>query len=54
LSPDFAERVAHAARGNPGRVIEMCIRAADPAYRGEDNHIRYGALLMDSLTRLLP
>lgn len=54
FSPEFAERIAHAARGNPGRVLEMCIRAADPAYRGEGNRIRFGALLMDSLTRLLP
>jgi hypothetical protein len=54
VSPDFAIRVARVARGNPGRIVEMCIRAADPAYRAEDNHIRFGALVMDSFTGLLP
>lgn len=54
VSPDFAIRVARVARGNPGRIVEMCIRAADPAYRTEDHHIRFGALVMDSFTGLLP
>ena len=51
--PDLALRIAQAARGNPGRMVEMCIRAADPAYQAEDHHIRFGAVLMDSLTGLL-
>jgi AAA domain-containing protein len=49
LPPDFALRVAHAARGNPGRIVEMCILAANPAYRAGDCQIRFGALVMDSL-----
>jgi AAA domain len=54
MAPDFAVRVAQVARGNPGRIVEMCIRAADPAYRAQDDHIRFGALVMDSFTGLLP
>jgi hypothetical protein len=53
VSADFAPRVARAARGNPGRIVEMCIRAADPAYQAEGDHIRFGALVMDSLTGLI-
>jgi hypothetical protein len=54
ISSDFALRVAQVARGNPGRIVEMCIRAADPAYRANDDHIRFVALVMDSLTGLIP
>jgi hypothetical protein len=54
LPSDFASRVARAARGNPGRIVEMCILAANPTYRAADRHIRFGALVLDSLTRLLP
>jgi predicted ATPase len=54
LSSEFALRVTQAARGNPGRIVDMCIRAADPAYRAGDDHIRFGALAMDSLTGWLP
>ncbi len=50
---DFQRRVVHVARGNPGRIIEMCTRAASPAYRDGDR-IRFAALSIDSLTRLLP
>ncbi len=53
LPPDFAIRVAQAARGNPGRIVKMCILAANPAYQADDRHIRFAALFMDSLTRLL-
>ncbi len=53
VSPDFAPRVVRAARGNPGRIVEMCIRAADPAYQAEGDHIRFGALVMDSLIGLI-
>ncbi len=53
VSADFPARVARAARGNPGRIVEMCIRAADPAYQAEGDHIRFGALVMDSLTGLI-
>ena len=53
LPSDFALRVAQAARGNPGRIVEMCILAANPAYQAADRHIRFGALVMDSLTGLL-
>jgi AAA domain len=53
VAVDFAARVARTARGNPGRIVEMCIRAADPAYQAGGNQIRFGALLMDSLTGLI-
>jgi hypothetical protein len=53
LSADFAFRVAQAARGNPGRIVEMCMLAANPAYQAADRHIRFGALVMDSLTGLV-
>jgi len=53
LPADFATRAAQAARGNPGRIVEMCILAANPAYQGEDHHIRFSALVMDSFTGLL-
>ncbi len=51
---DFATRVAQAARGNPGRIVEMCIRAADPAYHADDHHLRFGALVVDSITGFMP
>ncbi len=54
LPPDFAVRVGNAARGNPGRIVEICMRAANPVYHSEDQQIRFGALVMDSLTGLLP
>jgi AAA domain (dynein-related subfamily) len=54
LSSDFSNRVAQLAGGNPGRIVDTCIRAADPAYRAHDDHIRFGALVMDSLTGFLP
>jgi hypothetical protein len=53
LPSDFALRVAQAARGNPGRIVEMCILAGNPAYQAADHHIRFGALVMDSLAGLL-
>ncbi len=49
LSPDFAARVAQAARGNPGLIVSLCRRAANPAYRSA-GHLKFGALLLDSLT----
>ncbi|MGI9075459.1 MAG: AAA family ATPase [Bryobacteraceae bacterium] len=55
LSEDekFQQRVVHVARGNPGRIIEMCSRAGNPSYR-DGNRIRFAALSIDSLTRLVP
>jgi hypothetical protein len=55
LSEDlaFRSRVVHAARGNPGRIVEMCSRAGDAAYR-DGERIRFTALSIDSLTRLIP
>jgi len=53
LPPDFGRRVAQPARGNPGRIVEMCSLAADPGYQAGDHHIRFAALVMDSLTGLL-
>jgi hypothetical protein len=50
LASDFGARVIQAARGNPGRIVDMCIRASDPFYRSKDDHIRFGALVMDSVT----
>jgi hypothetical protein len=49
----FQEQVIRVARGNPGRIVEMCKRAADPAYRNGDR-IRFAALSIDSFTRLVP
>jgi hypothetical protein len=51
-APAFRAQVVEAARGNPGRIVEMCRRAADPAYRNGDR-VRFAALSIDSLTRLL-
>ncbi|MGH9620860.1 MAG: hypothetical protein ACRD45_14305 [Bryobacteraceae bacterium] len=48
----FQEQVIQVARGNPGRIVEMCRRAADPAYRDGDR-IRFAALSIDSFTRLV-
>jgi hypothetical protein len=48
----FQEQVIQAARGNPGRIVEMCRRAADPAYRDGDR-IRFAALSMDSFAHLV-
>src|ERR1700728_3473745 len=31
----FQERIIHAARGNPGRIVEMCRRAGTATYRDE-------------------
>ncbi len=49
----FLEKVVQVARGNPGRIVEMCRRAADPTYRDGDR-VRFAALSIDSLTRLVP
>lgn len=49
----FQAQVTHAARGNPGRIIDMCSRAADPSYRDGDR-IRFAALSMDSFASLVP
>jgi hypothetical protein len=49
----FQERVVHVARGNPGRIVYMCSRAVDPAYRDGDR-IRFAALSIDSFARLVP
>jgi hypothetical protein len=59
LAPDlsenevFQERIVHAARGNPGRIVEMCRRAGSAAYRDGDR-VRFAALSIDSLTRFVP
>jgi hypothetical protein len=55
LSEDegFQERVVQVARGNPGRIVEMCRRAANPTYRDGDR-VRFAALSIDSLTRFVP
>jgi hypothetical protein len=50
---NFQEQVIHAARGNPGRIVEMCRRVGDPAYRDGDR-IRFAALNIDSFTYLVP
>ncbi|MFZ0589970.1 MAG: hypothetical protein WAM39_05780 [Bryobacteraceae bacterium] len=49
----FREQVVRTARGIPGRIVEMSMRAADPGYRSGDR-VRFAALNIDSLTRLLP
>jgi DNA polymerase III delta prime subunit len=49
----FQEQVVHVARGNPGRIIDMCSRAADPAYRDGDR-LRFAALSIDSFASLVP
>jgi hypothetical protein len=49
----FQEQVVRVARGNPGRIIDMCSRAADPAYRDGDR-LRFAALSIDSFARLVP
>jgi hypothetical protein len=49
----FHERVVQVARGNPGRIVEMCRRAGSAAYRDGDR-VRFGALSIDSLTRFVP
>ncbi|HTU47470.1 MAG TPA: hypothetical protein VMF91_20575 [Bryobacteraceae bacterium] len=49
---NFRDQVLQAARGNPGRIVGMCMRAADPAYRNGDR-VRFAALNIDSFTRLL-
>jgi len=54
IPSDFALRVAQAARGNPGRIVEMCIRSADSAYRAPDQHLRFGAVVMDAITGQMP
>jgi AAA domain (dynein-related subfamily) len=48
---NFRDHVVRAARGNPGRIVGMCIRAADPAYRNGDR-VRFAALNIDSFARL--
>jgi hypothetical protein len=55
LSEDegFQERVVQVARGNPGRIVEMCRRAGSATYR-DGNRVRFAALSIDSLTRFVP
>lgn len=50
--PSFKEQVMQAARGNPGRIVEMCRWASNPVYR-DGNRIRFAALSIDSLTGFL-
>lgn len=57
FTPDLAgsslqEQIVEVAGGNPGRIVEMCRRAADPAYRDGDR-IRFAALSIDSFARLV-
>ena len=54
ISPEFASRVAQAARGNPGRIVDICVRATNSAYWDSEARIRFEALLMDSLAGSLP
>lgn len=54
IAPDFAVRIARAARGNPGRIVDLCIRATNKTYWDRQERIRFGALLMDSLAGSLP
>lgn len=54
IAPDFAARVVQAARGNPGRIVDLCIRATDKTYWDHQERIRFGALLMDSVAGSLP
>jgi len=54
IPADFALRLAQAARGNPGRIVEMCIRSADSAYRAPDQHLRFAAVVMDAITGQMP
>jgi len=49
LAPDFADRIAQVARGNPGRLVDLCIRATDQAYWDHQKGLRFGALVMDSV-----
>jgi AAA domain (dynein-related subfamily) len=49
----FQEKVVQVARGNPGRIVEMCRRAGSTAYRDGDR-LRFAALSIDSLTRFVP
>lgn len=54
IPSDFAHRIAQAARGNPGRIVDMCLRATNKAYWDREERIRFGALLMDSVAGSLP
>jgi hypothetical protein len=49
----FQERIVRVARGNPGRIVEMCRRAGSAAYR-DGGRVRFAALSIDSLTRFVP
>lgn len=49
---DFRRQVLNAARGNPGRIVDMCRLAADPAYRSGER-VLFSAINIDSLTTLI-
>lgn len=51
FDPSLCGRILKAARGNPGRIVQMCRLAADPAYR-DGERIRFAALNIDSLTAI--
>ena len=49
---DFRPRVLEAAQGNPGQVVEMCRRAADPLYQ-KGRHIQFAPLRIDTVAHFL-
>lgn len=49
---DFRERVLASAHGNPGQIVEMCRRAAEPCYQS-GRHIKFAPLRIDTMMRFL-
>ena len=49
LDPNLHAQILKAARGNPGRIVQMCRLAADPAYH-DGERVRFPALNIDSLS----
>jgi hypothetical protein len=49
---EFRTKVLESARGNPGRIVEMCQMASNPMYVS-GRHIKFAPLRIDVLTRFL-
>lgn len=50
---DFREKALHAAKGNPGQIVEMCRLAANPMYVTGGRRIKFAPLRIDAMMRLL-
>jgi hypothetical protein len=49
---EFREKVLENAQGNPGQIVEMCRRAADPQYVS-GTHVKFAPLRIDAMMKFV-